>query len=399
MGLFEHFPYTNFHELNLDRIVELVKQLQKEMETLPESVKEEIEPEIVNWISEYIQDAGIDVQNGVLRILPTTPILPGGTVNGIQVGGNSYLITDPTLINVVDGIEQRTTTLEQDVQALEDAAPVGTVETFRDCRFYIDAVNGDDTDTGRQGHPFRTLDRAFDEYSKYASLWLYIIEPQEYHVTRHGVFSGHTLHITSEVDNVRIVFEDPDWLTNGIPIYNSHWNLQARTTGHVLKIKCIEKSDSSDCHLYFDNTLLSIKNVEFEDYIGFYGSSLDVEASTLNYINCENSNVTIHGGCAFTNKKPDQYAARFDNCQVNLTGTFSTDSLTAAGTTGAYLFRSTDAFVGSLIVSNQVSNYDHAIDADQGSRVVISSSRLSTIDSYCANASTTAQGASIDTYA
>ena len=34
MGLFEHFPYTNFHDLNLNAIVDKMKDLEKEIEKL-----------------------------------------------------------------------------------------------------------------------------------------------------------------------------------------------------------------------------------------------------------------------------------------------------------------------------------------------------------------------------
>lgn len=407
MGLFENFPYANFHELNLDIICQKIKELEQRMDTLPQEIQDAIAPQIVTWIQDYLTDAGITVYSEWLQIMPTEPHTVAGDISGIQLGDKVYGIKDSIARGDITSIGNRFDTDEQLIGDLNDAVndldarmPVGTVETFRDCRFYVSPSLGSDDNSGMSNlEPFATLDRAFQEFSKYSSLWIYLLDGgEDYPVTTHGVFSGRTLHITAEADACRIVFRDPDTLPNGIPVYNSHWNLQARTTGHTLYIKCYEKDTNTDCHLYFDNTLLSIKNVEFEDYIGFYGSSLDIEASTINYLNAENSNVTIHGGCNITNKAPNQYAMRFNNCQVNLTGSFTTDSLTAAGTTGAYLFRSTDAFIGSLIVSNQVLTYDHAIDADQGSRIVISSSRLATIDGYCANASTTAQGASIDTY-
>ena len=34
MGIFEHFPYTNFHELNLDWLLKAVKELDKKVEAL-----------------------------------------------------------------------------------------------------------------------------------------------------------------------------------------------------------------------------------------------------------------------------------------------------------------------------------------------------------------------------
>lgn len=34
MGIFEHFPYTNFHELNLDWLLKAVKELDKKIESI-----------------------------------------------------------------------------------------------------------------------------------------------------------------------------------------------------------------------------------------------------------------------------------------------------------------------------------------------------------------------------
>lgn len=400
MGLFEHFPYANFHELNLDIICQKIKELEDRMNELPDEIKAEIEPQIINWVQQYLEDAGIYVDGTTLKILPTDPSMIVGSIDHIQVGNEKYSIEDSALTGAVATLSDDLDNAEADILDLQNAMPVGTVETFRDCRFYVDAANGDDNnDGGSAATAFRTLDRAFEEFGKYGSLWIYLEAGNEdYPVTKHGVFSGHTLHITAEADGCRIIFRDPDWLSGGIPVYNSHWNLKARNSSDKLYIKCYEQNTNTDSHLYFDNTLLTIENVVFEDYIGFYGSTFHSKNSVLQYANFENSNVLTETNTEIANKDHTQYAMRFDNCQVKLTGTFSTDSLDAAGTEAAYLFRSSDAFVGSVVVSNQTNNYDHAIDADQGSRVVISSARLATIDGYCANASTTAQGASIDTY-
>lgn len=41
MGLFEQFPYTNFHELNLDWIITKVKEFNERLDTIQETVTEE----------------------------------------------------------------------------------------------------------------------------------------------------------------------------------------------------------------------------------------------------------------------------------------------------------------------------------------------------------------------
>ena len=38
MGLFEHFPYTNFHELNLDWIIKTVKDLDEKVNSIEDRI-------------------------------------------------------------------------------------------------------------------------------------------------------------------------------------------------------------------------------------------------------------------------------------------------------------------------------------------------------------------------
>ena len=40
MGAFEHFPYANYHDLNLDWIVEKIKELEQEIKDLQARVEE-----------------------------------------------------------------------------------------------------------------------------------------------------------------------------------------------------------------------------------------------------------------------------------------------------------------------------------------------------------------------
>lgn len=408
MGLFEHFPYTNFHELNLGWIIDEIKRLDKRMDDLPEEVKAEIAPEVVSWIEQYITDAGIYVAGEKLVISPVGGGVLDGYVKQIQYGADLYNIHDTeahmellSIGNRLDTVEGDITQINGDITDLKNWQPVGGVSTFKDCRFYVDSANGDDTDIGTHSdHPFKTLDRAFEEFTKYPAIWVYLLDADGvFDVWNYGIYSGRTLHITAEADNCWIVFHDPDDLPNGIPVYNSHWNLQARNSAHTLHVQCFEQELATPSHLYFDNTFLSLKNVAFEDYVGFYGSTLDADHCTFKYINFEQGEISFKNGTTFTNKDPDQYLLRCFNSVANLIGTFTTDSLTSAGTSApAYMFRHTDAYIGSRIVSSQVNNYYQAMDVGTGSKVTISTARLADIDSYCVTASTASDGGDINTY-
>ena len=48
MGLFEQFPYTNFHELNLDWVIQKVQDFDAQLQN--------IDAQITNIVQEYLQN-------------------------------------------------------------------------------------------------------------------------------------------------------------------------------------------------------------------------------------------------------------------------------------------------------------------------------------------------------
>lgn len=53
MGIFRQFPYTNFHELNLDWLIETVKKLEIEMDDFIVNWSEELQDAVNNWLVEH----------------------------------------------------------------------------------------------------------------------------------------------------------------------------------------------------------------------------------------------------------------------------------------------------------------------------------------------------------
>lgn len=65
MGLFEHFPYTNFHELNLDWWIDAMKKLEARVEALEkkiEQLKQEILDEVDKKLAEFKEQLLQEVQ-------------------------------------------------------------------------------------------------------------------------------------------------------------------------------------------------------------------------------------------------------------------------------------------------------------------------------------------------
>ena len=54
MPFFDQFPYTNFHEINLDWIIKTVKLCVQKIQELDQRVNEELEQEVVIYINEHM---------------------------------------------------------------------------------------------------------------------------------------------------------------------------------------------------------------------------------------------------------------------------------------------------------------------------------------------------------
>lgn len=68
MGLFEHFPYTNFHELNLVWFLDKMKDLIREWE----SFKNEMRTEWENWKTEHENPTSVPCETIFAHVLPAT---------------------------------------------------------------------------------------------------------------------------------------------------------------------------------------------------------------------------------------------------------------------------------------------------------------------------------------
>lgn len=111
MGIFEHFPYTNFHELNLDWLLNAVKKLDKKVEALTAAA----DPVVINITAgnteagtpKEITDVKCNISPAELYNIVTAGTKPVvGSVN-ISVDGVTMATTN---VSYMTGIT-RTTTL------------------------------------------------------------------------------------------------------------------------------------------------------------------------------------------------------------------------------------------------------------------------------------------------
>lgn len=65
MGLFENFPYTNFHDLNLDWIIQALKDLDKKVDTLEDRVTEAAKQYVDGRIADFVSGPMQDMQDQI----------------------------------------------------------------------------------------------------------------------------------------------------------------------------------------------------------------------------------------------------------------------------------------------------------------------------------------------
>ena len=129
MGLFEHFPYTNFHELNLAWLLRDLKAAGAKIEDLEKFIKdmdipEDVEKILTEWLEngtieeligdalenylhpDYIEIDAIQAKNeGETNNIFGDCFLISGTVNGIIDLGN-----EPTCYSLIRKIRERNIT-------------------------------------------------------------------------------------------------------------------------------------------------------------------------------------------------------------------------------------------------------------------------------------------------
>ena len=65
MGLFENFPYTNFHDLNLDWIIQALKDLDKKVDTIEDRVTDAAKAYVEERIEDFVSGPMRDMQKQI----------------------------------------------------------------------------------------------------------------------------------------------------------------------------------------------------------------------------------------------------------------------------------------------------------------------------------------------
>ncbi len=83
----EHFPYTNFHDLNLDWIIETLKKIKEDEEAQNlsiEELKERLEP-VEEWIANYSTEYTKELVENYLKTILASMIF-------VEISDSGYFI-------------------------------------------------------------------------------------------------------------------------------------------------------------------------------------------------------------------------------------------------------------------------------------------------------------------
>ena len=180
-------------------------------------------------------------------------------------------------------------------------------------RLYVDGVNGNDGNDGSSDAPFKTLDRFLQTCNQdMTDIRCYIVSAGTYTATMQ-VLQGVTIHITSTVPNVKIVWGSSD--QEPFVWYNSHTNFQGPTGSYI-------EMDCPYPYVYGDNCLFTFVRVKWSCGFWTYSGAVDANNCTFYYCRFAKTNFDVYGGTAFTaTADVNAYKVYADQSTGRLTGT------------------------------------------------------------------------------
>lgn len=118
MGLFDQFPYTNFHELNLDWIIQEMKKLREDFDSLPDAIIEKliatfkpgnfINVKLLGAKGDGVTDDTLIIQNALNKY--KSIFIPAGTykIGSIFIGNDCTVLGENSDSTILDGFVKTT---------------------------------------------------------------------------------------------------------------------------------------------------------------------------------------------------------------------------------------------------------------------------------------------------
>lgn len=150
MALFENFPYTNMHNLNLDWIISVIKDFKEQY------------PDIIEELAKKINKPDNEVINGFLKNLGN------GKTEWVNIAGEYTEIIYEAVNEWLDEHPEATTTVQDNSITTEKFVPTlraefNNIMSYETIDYYVDPVNGvDASGYGTAALPFKTIQYAYD---------------------------------------------------------------------------------------------------------------------------------------------------------------------------------------------------------------------------------------------
>ena len=326
---FNQFPYSNFHELNLDWILEQMQQLHSNWDLFTALNKITFRGD---WAIDKQYPAWSVVKNGNMGYLSIVNVPAGIVITNekywlhvvdydelfLNVGSRLYKAeeeisslkaVETELFNKVTGLKQ--------INALpSNANPL---------RYYIDANSGDDTSDGSQGSPWKTLTPLIEICNKVdggrSDIRCYFASAGVYDLP-YMSFTGMAIHMTGLVDGVVVNQSGGDFAIYGGPINLKNLTLRSSVPVSLEAAVCAFDTVTFDLYPNIWGGKCDFNKCVFNKGIGVKGGYailrggciIDMYNATDAAIYGNNGFVTIYNSLTIKNasKLFDMYRTQFD---------------------------------------------------------------------------------------
>lgn len=277
---FNQFPYSNFHELNLDWILNQIRKLHTDWD----------EFKAINaitfrgvWSIDKQYPAWSIVTDGNKGYVSLKPVPAGIDItNGdywLRVIDYDALFTD--MQNRIKAMEQQVEQLDSKIDrtnaSISNLRYLHALPSDSELRKYIDAVNGNDNNDGTQKHPWKTLTPLFNMVNRVqdgrADIRCYFTAPGVYDMP-YLSYTGMAIHMTGLVDGVVV-----NQIGGDFAIYGGHFNL-----------KNVELR--SEHHISLEASVCLFNKVTFNSYPVVWGGKGEFNDCTFN------QGIAVNGGHA-----------------------------------------------------------------------------------------------------
>lgn len=329
MAVFDNFPYTNIHELNMDWLIKStgeVKQLADETATVAEQAET-----LLQETNDLVQnlDARIDtlVEEEVVQYLDESPTIQEAIDAAVAAGVYDYKV-------------------DQNASSI-----------------YVAGSTGSDDNDGSISAPFKTLAKAFDHMNKNQHhQWIYVTEAGTYDITAQYI-SACCLHLVARSSGITFRWGDSDSTTLLHAMYNVYVHLQGYSSGDtVFKLR-----GASSAEAYIEAGKLYANLITFDTDGMIFGATgadctfLDCTFKTKIYVNLGSANFS---GCVFQPQQgldTDYCVFASAESTVGFAGSATFNNVVASDT--PYLVKADRAnviFTGSPTVNDAVGDVEYA---------------------------------------